>query len=45
MLPDELREFVANPINQPYLILARRLSEIDARKLRSIAEDLLEIAQ
>ena len=44
MLPDELREFVANPINQPYLILARRLSEIDARKLRSIAEDLLEIA-
>lgn len=42
-LPDEIREFIQNPANLPYLELAKRLSEMDAAKLRSIAEDLLEI--
>jgi len=42
-LPDELRDFIQNPANLPYLELAKRLSEMDAAKLRAIAEDLLEI--
>jgi transcriptional regulator with XRE-family HTH domain len=42
-LPEELYEFIQNPANQPYLELAKRLSEMDAAKLRSIAEGLLEI--
>jgi len=42
-LPDELRSFIQNPANLPYLELAKRLSGMDAAKLRAIAEDLLEI--
>lgn len=42
-LPVELQEFVANNSNLPYLQLAKRLSEMDAAKLRKIAEGLLEI--
>lgn len=42
-LPEEVSEFVNNPANLPYLELARKLSELDAAKLRSIAEGLLEI--
>lgn len=42
-LPDEVSAFVNNPANLPYLELARKLSELDAAKLRSIAEGLLEI--
>jgi transcriptional regulator with XRE-family HTH domain len=41
--PVEIQEFVANAINEPYIELARRLSEYDANKLRAIAEGLLEI--
>jgi transcriptional regulator with XRE-family HTH domain len=43
ILSDEISEFVHNPANLPYLELARKLSELDAAKLRSIAEGLLEI--
>lgn len=42
-LPPELQEFVAKPVNQPYLQLAMRLSEMSAEKLRAVAEVLLEI--
>jgi len=42
-LPDDLRSFILNPANLPYLELAKRLSGMDAAKLRAIAEDLLEI--
>lgn len=42
-IPQELYEFVANNSNLPYLQLAKRLSEMDAAKLRTIAEGLLEI--
>ena len=42
-LPPELRDFLCHPVNQPYLSLARRLSELSVEKLRSIAEALLEI--
>jgi len=40
---DEMVDFVRNPANQPYLDLAKRLSEMDASKLRTIAETILEI--
>jgi transcriptional regulator with XRE-family HTH domain len=42
-LSPELQKFVVQPINQPYLELAKRLSEMDVDKLRSVAEGLLEI--
>lgn len=42
-LPEELQEFASKPINQPYLEAARRLSEMQVDKLRSLAEGLLEI--
>ncbi len=42
-LPPELQEFVARPINRPYLELAQRLSEMNVDKLRAVAEGLLEI--
>lgn len=42
-LPDDLREFISMPVNQPYLELAKRLSELPTEKLRTIAESLLEI--
>ena len=42
-LPNEVQEFVSDPMNSPYLELAIRLSGLDAEKLRTIAESLLEI--
>lgn len=42
-MPDELLSFVSKPINQPYLELAKRLSEMSVDKLRAVAEGLLEI--
>jgi len=42
-LPDELREFASKPVNLPYLELAMKLSSMSKDKLRSVAEDLLDI--
>jgi transcriptional regulator with XRE-family HTH domain len=42
-MPVELREFVALPVNRPYLELAMKLSNMSRDKLRSVAEDLLDI--
>lgn len=42
-LPEELRQFVATPVNRPYLELAMKLSNMSRDKLRSVAEDLLDI--
>jgi hypothetical protein len=42
-LPNETQEFVIQPINQPYLKIAQRLSEMSVEELRSVAESLLEI--
>jgi len=42
-LPEELRQFVAMPVNRPYLELAMKLSNMSRDKLRSVAEDLLDI--
>lgn len=39
----EIQAFLAQPVNKPYLELARKLSRYDAEKLRAIAESLLEI--
>jgi transcriptional regulator with XRE-family HTH domain len=42
-MPAELREFVAMPVNRPYLELAMKLSNMSRDKLRSVAENLLDI--
>lgn len=42
-MPEELQKFVSQPVNRPYLDLARKLSDMSSEKLRSVAEDLLDI--
>jgi transcriptional regulator with XRE-family HTH domain len=42
MAPD-VRDFVTQPVNEPYLRLAMRMSQLSAERLRNIAEGLLEI--
>lgn len=42
-LPQEVREFLANPANLLYVNIAMRLSELSADTLRSLAEGLLEV--
>ncbi|HZU86324.1 MAG TPA: helix-turn-helix transcriptional regulator [Anaerolineaceae bacterium] len=42
-LPPGLQDFVARPVNRPYIELAMRLNDLSVEKLRSIAEGLLEI--
>lgn len=42
-MPDELQSFVCQAINRPYLDLARKLSNMSTDKLRSVAENLLDI--
>ena len=42
-LPLDLRQFVAAPVNRPYLELAMKLSSMSRDKLRSVAENILDI--
>jgi transcriptional regulator with XRE-family HTH domain len=42
-LPPELQNFISKPVNRPYLELAMKLSGMSTDKLRSVAEDLLDI--
>jgi transcriptional regulator with XRE-family HTH domain len=42
-LPPELQNFISKPVNRPYLDLAMKLSGMSTDKLRSVAEDLLDI--
>lgn len=42
-LPADLRQFVSQPVNIPYLELARKLSSMSTDRLRSVAEGLLDI--
>ena len=42
-LSPEMRSFVCSPVNQPYLELARNLSQLSADRLRAVAEALLDI--
>jgi len=42
-MPLELRQFVSLPVNRPYLELAMKLSDLSRDKLRSVAENILDI--
>jgi len=42
-LPIELREFLSEPTNRPYLDLARNLSEVSIDRLRALGQGLLDI--
>jgi len=42
-LPTELQNFVSKPVNRPYIELAMKLSGMSTDKLRSVAEDILDI--
>ena len=42
-LPLELRQFVGQPVNLPYLELAMKLSSMSKDRLRSVAENILDI--
>jgi transcriptional regulator with XRE-family HTH domain len=42
-LPPVLQNFISKPVNRPYLELAMKLSGMSTDKLRSVAEDLLDI--
>ncbi len=42
-LPEELREFISDPANRPYLNLAMQLSQIPPEKLRALGEGLLDL--
>ncbi len=41
-LPVELREFVSQPVNRPFLEMAMRLSELPVDNLNAVAEGLIE---
>jgi transcriptional regulator with XRE-family HTH domain len=42
-LPEDMQDFVCQPVNRPYLDLAMKLSSMSREKLRSVAEGLLDI--
>jgi hypothetical protein len=42
-LPENVRHFVVSPVNQPYIELAMKLSQMGTDQLRGIAEAILEI--
>lgn len=42
-LTPEMQQFVIQPINQPYLEIAKKLSKMPAAQLRAVAEGLLDI--
>jgi transcriptional regulator with XRE-family HTH domain len=42
-LPEEIQQFICQPVNRPYIELAIKLSNLSADKLRAVAEGLLEI--
>ena len=39
----EIGAFVSQPVNSPYIELARKLSAMSTERLRSVAENLLDI--
>jgi transcriptional regulator with XRE-family HTH domain len=42
-LPDEIQDFICQPVNRPYIELAMKLSSMSKERLRSVAEGLLDI--
>jgi transcriptional regulator with XRE-family HTH domain len=43
-LPADIQEFVSLPLHEPFVRIAMQLSELPARRLREIAEALLDIS-
>lgn len=42
-LPEDMQDFVCQPVNRPYIELAIKLSSMSREKLRAVAEGLLDI--
>lgn len=42
-LPDELRAFVAQPVNQPFIEIAMKLAKMPLQELRTVGEKILDI--
>ena len=42
-LPEEVRAFVIQPVNQPFIDIAMRLSRLQVQELRTVAENILNI--
>ncbi len=42
-LPEELRAFVTQPVNQPFIDIAMRLSRLQVQELREVGENILNI--
>ena len=42
-LPEDLQDFVLKPVNQPYLEIAIKLSQMSVDQMRDVAERLLDI--
>ncbi len=42
-LPEELRAFVSQPVNQPFIDIALRLSKLQVHELRAVGENILNI--
>ncbi len=42
-LPEAIRNFVTQPIHQPFIEIAIRLSRLPVKELRAVAEDILNI--
>jgi transcriptional regulator with XRE-family HTH domain len=42
-LPEDMQNFVCQPVNRPYIELAIKLSDLSREKLRAVAEGLLDI--
>jgi len=42
-LPEELRAFVTQPVNEPFIEIARRLSRLPVQELREVGENILNI--
>ncbi|MEM8863742.1 MAG: helix-turn-helix transcriptional regulator [Chloroflexota bacterium] len=42
-LPDDVRSFIIQPVNHPYINMAMKLSKMDVNRMRDFAADILEI--
>ncbi len=42
-LPEEMRAFVTQPVNEPYIEIAMRLSRLQIHELRAVGENILNI--
>lgn len=42
-MPEDMRAFIVQPVNQPYLQMAMKLSKMEVNRMRDFAADILEI--